>query len=649
MDEDNKLLAWFLGPKSENASVLEESILLILRDYFHWRRNYFSSDDLVISRQQQRVLEPQFDGMHQNLLELLAELRRNFPFYSPRYFAHMLSDTVLTSTIGYIAGMMYNPNNVTPEAAPVTVGLEIEACNTLLKMLGYLPPPELPAEIGENEVAIFKRKLQPLFGWGHLTHGGTTANLEALWVARNVKYTTLAIWDVAKQQHLDFEVKQPNGESHGIEHLTPKQLLSIKPNESIYLLAKFIDALRRKNGQSISVASNQATELLKASVYHLDRGVGNLYSEYPPVILAPGTAHYSIQKAADILGIGRDNIVYVNVDQSYRLDVNDLEKKIGYVLAENKVPLAVIPVLGTTEEGAVDPVHKVIDLRTKFEEQRNVSFWVHVDAAWGGYIRTLFNLSPDDEMQLAVAKVSARFNLKYANLPQWHEDFFASVCTPDNTYRKTSTPTPPSEMGPVVREAAKNRAVGEKGQMQSVASMLNYDEYAKRLRKFANEYKELGIEPCDFDVKLTDRIDQVNSYVSEDLHLEYGRYTSDITIRWGSKDVCSSFVGISQADSITVDPHKMGYLNYPCGMIAFKNDRVRHFIIQKAPYITSVRQDILVHMPPQHIADIDGNPKAAIDAFAPFIVEGSRPGASATALWLTIKTIPPTSKRVDQS
>ena len=88
----------------------------------------------------------------------------------------------------------------------------------------------------------------------------------------------------------------------------------------------------------------------------------------------------------------------------------------------------------------------------------------------------------------------------------------------------------------------------------------------------------------------------------------------------------------------------MGYVNYPCGMVAFKNDRVRHFILQKAPYITSVRQDILVHMPPKHLDCFESDSKVVTEAFAPFIVEGSRPGAAAASLWSTIKSIPPTMR-----
>jgi hypothetical protein len=86
-------------------------------------------------------------------------------------------------------------------------------------------------------------------------------------------------------------------------------------------------------------------------------------------------------------------------------------------------------------------------------------------------------------------------------------------------------------------------------------------------------------------------------------------------------------------------------------VIAFKNDRVRHFITQKAPYITSSQHNALLHTPPLHVRDIDFDKlsnknlpydeyKVSVDAFAPFILEGSKPGAAAASLWLTNKCIP---------
>jgi hypothetical protein len=70
--------------------------------------------------------------------------------------------------------------------------------------------------------------------------------------------------------------------------------------------------------------------------------------------------------------------------------------------------------------------------------------------------------------------------------------------------------------------------------------------------------------------------------------------------------------------------------------------------MQRAPYITSSNHNALLHNPPQHIPNInsyeeelpDENYSIAIDAFGPFILEGSKPGAAASALWFSSKMIP---------
>ena len=68
-------------------------------------------------------------------------------------------------------------------------------------------------------------------------------------------------------------------------------------------------------------------------------------------------------------------------------------------------PLAVIGILGTTEEGAVDPIDKIDDLRKELEKDYNISFWLHVDAAWGGYVKSIIRLTEADECKLLVNKV----------------------------------------------------------------------------------------------------------------------------------------------------------------------------------------------------------------------------------------------------
>ncbi len=122
------LHAWFLGPKAENADLWQELLSYTFQDYAHWRRNYFPGDPVTISRVRRREPETSSwtDGLTTHLDGALNDLKAHFPFYSPRYIAHMLSEQTLPSVLGYFAGMLYNPNNVTDEAAPVTVNLELE-------------------------------------------------------------------------------------------------------------------------------------------------------------------------------------------------------------------------------------------------------------------------------------------------------------------------------------------------------------------------------------------------------------------------------------------------------------------------------------------------------------------------------------------
>ena len=59
--------------------------------------------------------------------------------------------------------------------------------------------------------------------------------------------------------------------------------------------------------------------------------------------------------------------------------------------------------MGSTEEGAVDDIHKIIAVRDKLAKE-GINFYVHVDAAYGGYARSIFldenfNFIPKDELK----------------------------------------------------------------------------------------------------------------------------------------------------------------------------------------------------------------------------------------------------------
>ncbi len=86
-------------------------------------------------------------------------------------------------------------------------------------------------------------------------------------------------------------------------------------------------------------------------------------------IIVPKSAHYSIQKAADLMGL---KIRWAGIDNRFRADPNDIKKKI------NGNTLAVVATAGTSALGVIDPVEEI----NEFCEDT----FFHVDAAFGGFM-----------------------------------------------------------------------------------------------------------------------------------------------------------------------------------------------------------------------------------------------------------------------
>ncbi len=100
-------------------------------------------------------------------------------------------------------------------------------------------------------------------------------------------------------------------------------------------------------------------------------------------------------------------------------------------------------------------------------------------------------------------------------------------------------------------------------------------------------------------------------------------------VRWADRDLYAAFLAMADADSTTVDPHKLGFVPYPAGIVAFRNGLVTEHIVERAQYISDDVGGVKALDEPVHI-----------EAVGPYIVEGSKPGAAALACWLAHKTIP---------
>ncbi|WP_099609825.1 pyridoxal-dependent aspartate 1-decarboxylase PanP [Vibrio coralliilyticus] len=95
-------------------------------------------------------------------------------------------------------------------------------------------------------------------------------------------------------------------------------------------------------------------------------------------VLVSERGHYSLKKAADVLGIGQEGLVAIKTDTNNRICPQALQEKITQLKQQNIKPFAVIGVAGTTETGSIDPIADIAAIC-----QRE-SCHFHIDAAWGG-------------------------------------------------------------------------------------------------------------------------------------------------------------------------------------------------------------------------------------------------------------------------
>lgn len=484
--------ALFIGPKGENQDFFSKNLSNIFNDYIHWRRNFHSNDNPLITESDKRdtvFIETQ-DTIVQKLDSLLNEMRQSVPYHSPRLLGHMHSDLAIPALLGYFTGFLYNQNNVVGESSPISTRKEIEFISKMCKMIGY------------KNFGISQSN-NTILSWGHLCSGGTSANIEAVWVARNLKYYPVSIKLMtlnskklsATQKNLLDNVKiQGIGR---LKDISFSNLFNLSQEQILELRKNCFDVLFDKNNESSSKTFTYA--LHEFDVRNL--GVAGIHIELHklnqpldlPLLYISTAAHYSWDKCLDIIGIGSNNVVRVNVDSDFEMCMKDLETKVFE--NRNKSILMVVGVVGTTEEGAIDPIKKIQDFKINSDN----NFFFHIDAAYGGY-------------------------------------FSALIHDTENS-----------------------------------------------------QYNEV------FDKKYSSFIDDIK----EDL------------------------IALKHADSITIDPHKLGYVPYSAGSIFYKDTRYKDFIFKNAPYLAEAKE------------------KDAIERtyLGGWTLEGSRAGATALACALSVDVI----------
>ncbi|HET9033378.1 MAG TPA: pyridoxal-dependent decarboxylase, partial [Dokdonella sp.] len=241
-----------------------------------------------------------------------------------------------------------------------------------------------------------------------------------------------------------------------------------------------------------------------ARIEHL--GMVEFFARHPtlrvPLVLAPVTAHYSWSKGLKLLGLGRAQMELLP-ESGMRLDTDALESILERCRRERQPVLMSVAVLGTTEYGTFDPVDRMLAARER-AATAGLGHSVHVDAAWGGYLATVFR----------------------------NED----------------------------------------------GSLRSRDEVAKGYNAFP------------------------------------------------APEVYAAIAALADTDSVTIDPHKLGYLPFGTGAFVCRDHRVSALLAEEADYVFS-----------------GATAKTYVERYrglGQFVPEGSKSGANAAAVYVTHRVLP---------
>src|SRR5207248_8820511 len=94
---------------------------------------------------------------------------------------------------------------------------------------------------------------------------------------------------------------------------------------------------------------------------------------------ASSETHFSVAKAAALLGIGRENVRLVAVDKRFKVRTDDLVAKITADVKTGYFPFCVVANAGTVNTGAVDPLAEIRAVANRFQ------LWMHMDGSYGAF------------------------------------------------------------------------------------------------------------------------------------------------------------------------------------------------------------------------------------------------------------------------
>jgi glutamate/tyrosine decarboxylase-like PLP-dependent enzyme len=151
-----------------------------------------------------------------------------------------------------------------------------------------------------------------------------------------------------------------------------------------YLLQTMLNLVGFENGsgQMTTGSSNANMIAMMAARNNVDSTIKQqgLFGRAELFAFVNADAHYSMDRAANILGLGSEHLIKIPVDAHGRMEVAELQRQLAAVVEQGGVPFFVAVTAGTTVRGAYDRLQPLLELRRRYH------FWLHVDGAWGGAV-----------------------------------------------------------------------------------------------------------------------------------------------------------------------------------------------------------------------------------------------------------------------
>jgi len=177
--------------------------------------------------------------------------------------------------------------------------------------------------------------------------------------------------------------RQVLGMVHGMVYDLDETFYSDNLHNSRRALGSFCSGGTTANITALWVARNQMFPPTETFSGLAKEGLVSALANSPyknVAILVSERGHYSLGKAADVLGLGRANVISVKTDATAKIDIDDLRTKCAELKAQNIGLMAIVGIAGATETGQVDPLEEMAQIAKEY------GTFFHVDAAWGGPI-----------------------------------------------------------------------------------------------------------------------------------------------------------------------------------------------------------------------------------------------------------------------